>query len=223
MTQLLKTLLLIFFFCSFSNFILAQKNSKRTAVIGFSYSSEFLSENLPKTTISNSVGLFYQYSSSEKISFSTNLYFANRNYIKKKTSFYSTGERSFYEKIEKNSAATIELNFKYHLSNISNNISYFLGLGVSGRITFKSHTLITEDFENPIFGFPIYDDSISRKIKRYTSYNFNVGFDYKHTNKIFIFTQMGLNVFQNDSFSKRFSIKDSRSNIYLKVGIGLIL
>lgn len=218
MSQLFKTLLLIFFFYSFSNALLAQKFSTRKPAMGFSIGTEFLSEKLPKTTVSNNIGLFYQYHFFENFSLATTLSIANREYIQKHISYYSMGNRSFYEKKEKESATTIEFNFKYHFVDIEYDFSYFVGLGVSKRFVFQNHILIMEDFEIPFEILSSYDHSTSKELNVFTPLNLNIGFDYKNSDKIFLSTQVGVNIFQNRE--NGLSIKAHKSNVYLKIGIG---
>jgi outer membrane protein W len=218
MNQIFKTLLLIFFICSFSNSLLAQKFSKRKPAIGFSVGTEFLSEKLPKTTLSTNVGLFYQYHFSENFSLATTLSLANREYSQKHVAYFSIGNRSFYEKKEKESATTVEFNCKYHFVDVDYDFSYFLGIGFSKRFVFQNHILITEDFEIPFDILSSYDYSTSREINIFTPLNLNAGFDYKNSDRVFLSTQVGVNIFQNRE--NGLSIKAHKSNVYLKIGIG---
>ncbi|MFK8010159.1 MAG: hypothetical protein AB8H03_27645 [Saprospiraceae bacterium] len=162
--------------------IFAQRKKKNTTIIGFLYGAEFLAEDRQEHRFSNQIGLYTDFKNNSKFSFSTSLFYAQRNFA----------TSPFRDKIRED-AITAELFLKCNLK--LKWFKFYLGIGYFQRYSLR---IIGEKYvpDSPFspFVFSIDEPKINeKKIGGLSGYSFAGGFNWRFSKNIIFSPHFGWN------------------------------
>lgn len=201
-------ILFLILFC-FQN-IFAQRKKRNTTIIGFLYGTEFLADYRQTHRLSNQIGLYCDFKNNSRFSFSTSLFYSQRNFA----------TSPFRDKIRED-GITAELFIKCNLK--LKWFKFYFGIGYFQKYSLR---IIGESYvvDSPFspFLFSIDAPKINeKKLGGISGYTIGGGFNWRFSKNIIFSPQFGWNSHAYlNSRNKTLAAQTAINNFYLKLRCG---
>lgn len=202
--------LILFFLILCSLNIFAQRKKKNTTILGFLYGTEFLTDAWQEHPFSNQIGLYSDFKNNSRFSFSTSLFYAQRNFA----------TSPFRDRIRED-GITVELFLKCNLK--LNWFKFYFGMGYFQKYSMK---IIGESYipNSPFSSFLFSIDAPKineKKLGAISGFTFGGGFNWRFSKNVIFSPQFGWNAQAYlNSKNKTLVAQTAINNIFLRLRCG---